>query len=259
MEGNPQHRPEQDEPGDGSPELHYVDGPPSDAHDRPGLRYAQNDTTWLPPSKGTRYLVKQIAKRSVSPQPSPGASEAPRWMSQQRCDRLPVLGVDIGGVIVHRVAENSDTSFFGARPLDTPVVDGAIEELSQLVTSPFEWRVYLVSKARSTTAATTRRWLEHIDFFRRTGIPRQNLHFVTDRLEKAPICERFGVTHFVDDRLEVLNALTTVPRRYLFTGGLGDSEPPALVPDGIAIVDNWVNLGHQIMGTAYGSYQHEDL
>jgi hypothetical protein len=165
-------------------------------------------------------------------------------------DWLPILGVDIGGVIVDRVAENSqDTSFFGLRPLDTPVVDGAIEVLGQLVTGPFQWRVYLLSKARSTTAATTRKWLEHIDFFERTEVPRQNIYFVASRLDKAPICERLGITHFVDDRLEVLNVLTTVQHRYLFTGGLGGNEPPEGVPDGIDMVDSWVNLRHLITAT----------
>jgi hypothetical protein len=45
----------------------------------------------------------------------------------------PVLGVDIGGVIVDRVAENSDTSFFGDRPMETPAVEGAFDALAQLV------------------------------------------------------------------------------------------------------------------------------
>ena len=174
-------------------------------------------------------------------------------MSPAACDRLPVLGVDIGGVIVDRVAEDCDTSFFGLHPLETPSVDGVIEALSQLATGPFEWRVYLVSKARSTTAATTRKWLEHIDFFGRTEISRHNLFFVSNRAEKAPICERFGITHFVDDRLDVLKILTTVPYRYLFTGGLGVNEPPEWVPEGIEVVDTWVDLRHQITGTINGT------
>ncbi len=166
-------------------------------------------------------------------------------------DGLPVLGVDIGGVIVDRVAPGCDTSFFGRRPLDTPVVDGAIEALGQLAREPFQWRVYLVSKARSTTSATTREWLEHIDFFGRTQIPRHNLHFVSDRADKAPICERFGVSHFVDDRLDVLDVLTTVRFRYLFTGGLGANDPPESVPAGIEMVDNWVDLRRQITETRH--------
>lgn len=34
----------------------------------------------------------------------------------------PVLGVDVGGVLGARVAEDSDKSFFGSRPMDTPAV-----------------------------------------------------------------------------------------------------------------------------------------
>jgi hypothetical protein len=33
-----------------------------------------------------------------------------------------MIGIDIGGVMVDRVAEDSDTSFFGARPVGTPAV-----------------------------------------------------------------------------------------------------------------------------------------
>lgn len=194
---------------------------------------------------GERVEKRHIRERRLSE-----ATRAPRWIPQEAPHRLPVLGVDIGGVIVDRVAEDSpDTSFFGLRPLDTPAVDGAIEALSQLVREPFEWRAYLVSKARRTTAATTRKWLEHIGFFERTEIPRQNLYFVTNRFDKAPTCERLGITHFVDDRLDVLNVLTTVHHRYLFTGGLGDNEPPDRVPQGIDMVDNWVELRHQITST----------
>lgn len=150
--------------------------------------------------------------------------------------RPPTLGLDVGGVIIDRVGEGTDTSFFGDRPLDTPAVAGAVESVALLVSTVFAGRVHLVSKAGPRTATRTRDWLDHVGFHRRTGLPPDQVHFVRDRADKAPICARLGITHFVDDRLDVLRALAFVPWRYLFTGGLGRHAPPAVVPAGTTVV-----------------------
>lgn len=60
--------------------------------------------------------------------------------------------------------------------------------------------------------------------------------------EKHPICQQLGVTHFIDDRLDVLWHLTTVDQRYLFVGGLGDHEPPTQVPEWATVIDTWSRL-----------------
>lgn len=64
---------------------------------------------------------------------------------------MPVLGIDVGGVLVDRVAEGSDTSFFGNRPMDTPAVAGSLGAVAELV-ELFEYRVHIVSKAGSQDA-----------------------------------------------------------------------------------------------------------
>lgn len=158
-----------------------------------------------------------------------------------RPTRVPVLGVDVGGVLVDRVAEGSDTSFFGDRPMDTPAVAGALEAVAELV-ELFEFRVHIVSKAGPKIAELTRRWLGSRGVTGDGGIPLDNVHFVRKRPEKHPICEQLGVTHFVDDRLDVLAHLTSVDQRYLFIGGLGDREAPMQVPDWATIIDAWPRL-----------------
>jgi hypothetical protein len=55
-----------------------------------------------------------------------------------------------------------------------------------------------------------------------------------------------GITHFVDDRLDVLGHLATVAHRYLFTGGLGDGRPPAEVPPWATVANTWSELVDQI-------------
>ncbi len=155
--------------------------------------------------------------------------------------RTPVLGLDVGGVLVDRVAERTDTSFFGDRPLDTPAVAGALEAIPELL-ELFGGRVHIVSKAGPKVSALTRQWLGVHGVTGDAGIRPDNVHFVRRRPEKHPICERLGVTHFVDDRLDVLGHLTTVEHRYLFTGGLGDHDPPPQLPPWVTVVDTWPRL-----------------
>ncbi len=153
--------------------------------------------------------------------------------------RPPILGIDVGGVLVRSVADNVDTSFFGARPMETPTVEGCIDAVAHLTTGYFAHQVHIVSKAGPKISELTREWLGHTGFFAATQISQGNLHFVRKRIDKAPICKRLGVTHFIDDRPDVLAHLTTVTYRFLFRGGRGDEfvvvpEDPSLI-----IVDSW--------------------
>lgn len=164
-------------------------------------------------------------------------------------NRLPVLGVDIGGVLVDRVAEHSDTSFFGDRPMETPIVPGAFEALSGLAGGPFEYRVHLVSKAGPRIAETSRQWLAHTGFFPATGLSPGCLNFVRRRPDKAEVCERLGITHFIDDRVDVLGHLGMVPHRFLFTGGLGDNSAPTSIPADVIVAETWPILVSRLLLT----------
>lgn len=126
------------------------------------------------------------------------------------------FGVDVGGVIVDRINDNTDTSFFSDNYLATTAVPGAFDALARLVAGRFGDQVFIVSKCGSRVEAKTREWLAHHDFYTRTGIAAEHLHFCRRRPDKAGICERLGITHFIDDRLEVLGYLGTVPDLYLF-------------------------------------------
>ena len=158
----------------------------------------------------------------------------------------PVLGLDVGGVIVDRTGEESDTSFFGDRPMDTPAVPGAFEAIAALTAGPFEGRVHVVSKAGPKIARLTREWFAHTGFFERTGVSPDRVRFVRHRHEKAPICDELGITHFVDDRLSVLEHLGNVPHRYLFIGGLGPHSPPGDIPTWATASDRWPDLARLI-------------
>lgn len=128
-----------------------------------------------------------------------------------------LLGVDVGGVLVDRIrADGSDTSFFSDRFLETPAVAGAFETLVRLGQERFGQSICIVSKCGPRTEERTRLWLAHHKLLDALGLDEQALHFCRKRPDKAPICMHLGVTHFIDDRMDVLVHLTSVRHRILF-------------------------------------------
>ena len=127
---------------------------------------------------------------------------------------------------------------FGARPLDTPPQRDALEVLTRLQSGAFTGRIYLISKARERMQERIRQWLDHVDFFEITGIDRRDLIFVLTRPEKAPICARLGVTHFVDDQVAVMQLLQrVVPRLYLMTNDPLHRRAPYY-----EVIESWLAL-----------------
>lgn len=120
------------------------------------------------------------------------------------------LGIDIGGVIISRANDHTDTSFFSPNYLRTSAVPGVFEGIRRLVDVVGTDNVFIVSKATDPTAERSREWLLHHDFYKRTGMKAENVFFCHERKDKAPICARLGITHFIDDKLEVLSYLETV-------------------------------------------------
>jgi hypothetical protein len=141
------------------------------------------------------------------------------------------LGVDIGRVIIGGgvVPGSNDTQFFSgdtARMLATPAVPGAFDTLARLV--PRFAQVWLISKCGERIQRHTRQWLDHHHVAARTGIPRDNIRFCLRRPDKAIHCADLGITHFIDDKLDVHQALRgVVAHRYLF--GPQRTPPPTWV------------------------------
>ncbi|MEU8393410.1 hypothetical protein [Micromonospora sp. NPDC048842] len=150
------------------------------------------------------------------------------------------LGVDIGGVIIEPADGDADTSFFGAHYLRTPAVVGAFDALAAL--GPAFDEVHLVSKCGEATERRTREWLAHHDFPARTGIPVERVHFCRTRPDKAPIAGRLGLTHFVDDKLEVLGYLDSVPHRFLFRPRRAEVAAHAAMLPRVRRVESWSEL-----------------
>jgi hypothetical protein len=142
----------------------------------------------------------------------------------------PRMGVDIGRVIID--GDGPDTSFFGSdeESLRVPAVEDAFEGVAQLVRR-FAGRVWLVSKCGHKIQQRTLRWLEARDFFALTGVDPEHVRFCKERPQKADHAKALGLTHFIDDRADVLEALDgIVANRFLFGPQKRSVPPKHLVP-----------------------------
>ena len=87
--------------------------------------------------------------------------------------------------------------------LTRPALDGAIEAIRVLHDS-FGDNMMIISKVTVRSEPKILEWLDTCDFWERTRMPKGNIRFCRERHEKAPICDELGVTHFIDNRIEVL-------------------------------------------------------
>jgi hypothetical protein len=136
------------------------------------------------------------------------------------------LGVDFGRVIQGAALPwgEEDTVFLHGgldEALGSPATDGAFDVLTRLV-QRFDGRVWVISKCGERIQRRTLAWLDHHDFYDRTGIRRGNVRFCRRRADKATHCAELAITHMIDDRLDVHRALRgLVPHLYLFGRQLG--------------------------------------
>ncbi len=158
----------------------------------------------------------------------------------------PHLGIDFGGVIIPMIdRRRSEDTQFSDRFLATPPQLHAVEKIRALVDA-FEGRVWIVSKAGPRTEALTRQWLHAQDFFAGTGLEEDQLRFCRERTEKQPICSELGITHFVDDRIHIMQILReTVNHLYLFGDHPGNCGPRRWA----TLVGDWTEAHDAIMGT----------
>ena len=150
------------------------------------------------------------------------------------------LGIDFGRVIMGAADSDgrADTSFLSggeARAMETTSERGAFETIRDLC-ERVDGNVWIVSKCGPRIEQRTRRWLDHHSFFSETGVPRENLRFCRERREKKIHCGELRISHFIDDRMDVLTHLRgLVPLLYWF--GAETLSKPA--PKWVTPVADW--------------------
>lgn len=159
--------------------------------------------------------------------------------------RPEILGVDIGGVVLNfRPYSGTEIDFGGSNYLQTPEFEGAIDAIAELNKNRFKDRVHVVTKYNAAHGpGRVIEWLNSKDFFLRTGIPMERYHPCTERHAKAPICLELGVTHFVDDRAEVLSHMIgQIPNLYLFRSPDANREEFLSLLPKFEKVESWKEL-----------------
>ncbi|WP_312318383.1 hypothetical protein [Stenotrophomonas sp.] len=155
------------------------------------------------------------------------------------------LGIDVGRVLISPGDDSTpDTSFIAGsleNALNTPPMDDMFQVVPALV-ERFAGEVWIVSKCGQRIQDRTMQWFEHHRFFERTGIGRANVRFCLQRPEKAVHCRALGITHFIDDRTDVLQAMEeVVSHRYLF------GPQRKAVPQGMQHVMTWKDVARTLL------------
>lgn len=125
--------------------------------------------------------------------------------------RHPRIGIDIGGVLTR----DGDPSYMGSMEEwdSTWEAPGAFDAVKKIVQVFQPENVFIVSKVRPNGSMHRRmeQWLhETLDFCSITGIPKDHIIFVrcVDGPDgKGVAALQLGLSHFVDDKVEVLKSL----------------------------------------------------
>ena len=140
------------------------------------------------------------------------------------------LGIDIGRVIMAPTAQDGrgDSTFLNgdeARAMAVPPAPGAFESIARLVKA-FAGDVWLVSKAGPRVQQRSMQWFAQRDFHVITGIPPERVRFCRERRDKALHAVELGLTHFVDDRADVLAHLHGIVPVLILFGHQAHPPPP---------------------------------
>jgi len=163
------------------------------------------------------------------------------------------IGIDFGRVIMGaaRPDGSADTSFLSGseeRAMETPAEAGALDVLRELCQAA-NGDVWIVSKCGPRIEQRTRRWLAHNALFGQTGIAADHVRFCRERREKRVHCSELALTHFVDDRRDVLEHLRGLVPHLLLYGTQPRTNPS---PDWLTPVANWAAVRAALLGSRTG-------
>eukprot|EP00927_Polykrikos_kofoidii_P023843 TRINITY_DN21821_c0_g1_i1.p1 TRINITY_DN21821_c0_g1~~TRINITY_DN21821_c0_g1_i1.p1 ORF type:complete len:374 (+),score=46.56 TRINITY_DN21821_c0_g1_i1:64-1185(+) len=172
-----------------------------------------NGSGALPPSSHSRAPGRPIVSKGSS-----SASPVPK---QSGCDDLsgrPMqgsrIGVDVGGVLTkckHERPEGHWEDQLGYAAV------GAVNGLARLIQIFGADNVFIVSKVRLGSAMQQKieHWLhETIRVCERTGLRKENIYFceeATGPTGKGVVAQKLCLSHFVDDRFDVLQSVLSDP------------------------------------------------
>lgn len=131
---------------------------------------------------------------------------------------LESLGVDLGNVIIDHVGFGTTPEFLQFGDYNSiPAVKGVFEALERLNQERFNGNIFVVYNASDVANQKIVSWLRYHNFSKKTGIGCRRIQRTKKGRDKSSVCDIYGATHFIDDRLEVLGHLVgKVEHLYLF-------------------------------------------
>lgn len=151
------------------------------------------------------------------------------------------IGIDIEGVIRVKTAKSRTIDeYLAATPLKN-----AAKTIKILVKLFGNENIYIISRCPEYAEDVIIQWLDNQKFFTDINLDRSNVFFCRERADKALIAKRLKLTYFIDDRIDVLDAMKDiVANRILFTGGSNHGDN--IINDDIIIFDNWDSVAEYI-------------
>ncbi len=160
-----------------------------------------------------------------------------------------VLGVDIGNVIINNRIANWQNGFREGGYSAIPSVEHAFESLRRLSNERFGDRIVVISKCSLESQPKVLTWLIDNDFYNKTGISPDRIFFCLERFEKEKLCKDHSVTHFIDDRLEVLGYLiNTVPHLYALNPDKEELETFKEFLPKVTVMGDWDKILEELLG-----------
>jgi hypothetical protein len=150
----------------------------------------------------------------------------------------PALGIDFGNVL-----KASGTDY----PMD------GVEESLNILKTIFGRRIFLISRVDNDDGERhVNKILETCELgadYRWSKIARtiSDRYYCRKREEKAPIAGRLGITHFIDDRTEVLMHMKNVKHRYALNPT--EEQLRDFNDSDIIVVTSWKDAVERIKGT----------
>lgn len=112
------------------------------------------------------------------------------------------IGIDINGVLSNNKVPHytvGNCSVFS-------VMKDAIRVVKKIVETYGAENIYIISRVRTHhLSMVTGIWLEHHDILKKTNILLDNIYICYQLKDKAKLAAKLKLTHFIDDRLEVLD------------------------------------------------------
>lgn len=154
------------------------------------------------------------------------------------------LGIDLGNVIIDHIAFGTTRQYVQhGGYLEIPPVEGALESLVKFLRQGNVERVAIIYNATDVADQKIFGWFMHWLPQEVINSPKFTFLRSMGGRDKTCDCKRLKITHFIDDRVEVLNRLHgTVPHLFLINANVEEKVQHTAGSNSFCEVRGWDEL-----------------